>query len=34
VQALQALSSEGTYKSTLQKWNNDSGAIDNFAVNP
>ncbi|WP_327636944.1 ABC transporter substrate-binding protein [Kribbella sp. NBC_00482] len=34
VQALQALNTEGTYKSTLQKWNNDSGAITDFAVNP
>jgi polar amino acid transport system substrate-binding protein len=34
VQALKALESEGTYKSTLTKWNNDSGAISDFAVNP
>jgi polar amino acid transport system substrate-binding protein len=34
VQALQALNTDGTYKSTLQKWNNDSGAITDFAVNP
>ncbi|MEU4198146.1 ABC transporter substrate-binding protein [Kribbella sp. NPDC026611] len=34
VHALQALNTEGTYKSTLQKWNNDSGAITDFAVNP
>jgi polar amino acid transport system substrate-binding protein len=34
VQALQSLNTDGTYKSTLQKWNNDSGAITTFAVNP
>jgi len=34
VEALKALDTEGTYKSTLQKWNNDSGAITDFAVNP
>jgi polar amino acid transport system substrate-binding protein len=34
VQALQSLNTDGTYKSTLQKWNNDSGAITDFAVNP
>jgi len=34
VKALQSLNSDGTYKSTLQKWNNDSGAITDFAVNP
>ncbi|MEU8224836.1 ABC transporter substrate-binding protein [Kribbella sp. NPDC048915] len=33
-EALKALDQEGTYKSTLQKWNNDSGAITDFAVNP
>ena len=33
-EALKSLDSEGTYKSTLQKWNNDSGAITDFAVNP
>ena len=33
-EALKSLNSEGTYKSTLQKWNNDSGAITDFAVNP
>jgi polar amino acid transport system substrate-binding protein len=32
--ALKSLDSDGTYKSTLQKWNNDSGAITDFAVNP
>jgi len=31
---LKALNTEGTYKSTLQKWNNDSGALTDFAVNP
>jgi polar amino acid transport system substrate-binding protein len=34
VKALQSLNSDGTYKSTLAKWNNDSGAITAFAVNP
>ena len=34
VKALQELNTDGTYKSTLQKWNNDSGAITTFAVNP
>ncbi|HZX03922.1 MAG TPA: transporter substrate-binding domain-containing protein, partial [Kribbella sp.] len=34
VKALQALNTDGTYKSVLQKWNNDSGAITDFAVNP
>jgi polar amino acid transport system substrate-binding protein len=33
-EALKALNTEGTYKSTLQKWNNDSGALTDFAVNP
>jgi polar amino acid transport system substrate-binding protein len=33
-QALQALNTDGSYKSILQKWNNDSGAITDFAVNP
>jgi len=33
-EALKALNTEGTYKSTLAKWNNDSGAITDFAVNP
>jgi polar amino acid transport system substrate-binding protein len=33
-QALQALNTDGSYKSILQKWNNDSGAITTFAVNP
>jgi polar amino acid transport system substrate-binding protein len=32
--ALKSLNSDGTYKSALQKWNNDSGAISDFAVNP
>jgi polar amino acid transport system substrate-binding protein len=32
--ALKALAADGSYKSTLAKWNNDSGAISNFAVNP
>jgi polar amino acid transport system substrate-binding protein len=34
VEALKALNTDGTYKSTLQKWNNDSGAITDFALNP
>jgi polar amino acid transport system substrate-binding protein len=33
-EALKALNTDGTYKSTLQKWNNDSGALTDFAVNP
>ncbi|TDW19567.1 ABC transporter substrate-binding protein [Kribbella kalugense] len=33
-EALKSLNTDGTYKSTLQKWNNDSGAITDFAVNP
>lgn len=33
-EALKAMNTEGTYKSALQKWNNDSGAITDFAVNP
>ncbi|HEY4570535.1 MAG TPA: ABC transporter substrate-binding protein [Kribbella sp.] len=33
-EALKSLNTEGTYKSTLAKWNNDSGAITDFAVNP
>ncbi|WP_405061036.1 ABC transporter substrate-binding protein [Kribbella sp. NBC_01505] len=33
-EALKALNTDGTYKSVLQKWNNDSGAITDFAVNP
>jgi polar amino acid transport system substrate-binding protein len=33
-EALKSLNTEGTYKSTLQKWNNDSGALTDFAVNP
>jgi polar amino acid transport system substrate-binding protein len=32
--ALKALATDGTYKSALAKWNNDSGAITAFAVNP
>ena len=32
--ALKSLNTDGTYKSSLQKWNNDSGAITDFAVNP
>ncbi|RZT19618.1 polar amino acid transport system substrate-binding protein [Kribbella sp. VKM Ac-2569] len=33
-EALKSLNTEGTYKSTLAKWNNESGAITDFAVNP
>jgi polar amino acid transport system substrate-binding protein len=33
-EALKSLNTDGSYKSTLQKWNNDSGAITDFAVNP
>jgi polar amino acid transport system substrate-binding protein len=32
--ALKSMNSDGSYKSTLAKWNNDSGAITDFAVNP
>lgn len=34
VKALTSLAADGSYKSTLAKWNNDSGAITGFAVNP
>ncbi|MGW6279466.1 ABC transporter substrate-binding protein [Kribbella sp. NPDC055071] len=34
VKALQELNTDGQYKTILQKWNNDSGAITDFAVNP
>ncbi len=34
VKALQATAADGTYKSALAKWGNESGAITNFAVNP
>jgi polar amino acid transport system substrate-binding protein len=34
VEALKSLSTDGSYKSTLAKWNNDSGAITSFALNP
>jgi polar amino acid transport system substrate-binding protein len=34
VEALKAMNADGSYKSTLAKWNNDSGAITDFAVNP
>ncbi|MEV5963949.1 ABC transporter substrate-binding protein [Kribbella sp. NPDC051952] len=34
VEALKAMQADGSYKSALQKWNNDSGAITDFAVNP
>ena len=32
--ALKSLNSTGDYKKALATWGNDSGAIDNFAVNP
>ncbi|WP_328518803.1 ABC transporter substrate-binding protein [Kribbella sp. NBC_00359] len=34
VEALKAMNADGSYKSALAKWNNDSGAITDFAVNP
>ena len=34
VEALKAMNADGSYMSTLAKWNNDSGAITDFAVNP
>jgi polar amino acid transport system substrate-binding protein len=34
VKALQAINADGTYKSALAKWGNESGAITKFAVNP
>jgi polar amino acid transport system substrate-binding protein len=34
VEALNQLATDGTYKSALAKWNNSSGAISTFAVNP
>lgn len=34
VEALNQLAADGTYKSALTKWNNSSGAISTFAVNP
>jgi polar amino acid transport system substrate-binding protein len=34
VEALNSLAADGSYKSALAKWNNDSGAITSFAVNP
>jgi polar amino acid transport system substrate-binding protein len=33
-EALKSMATDGSYKATLQKWNNDSGAITDFAVNP
>ncbi|WP_270888458.1 ABC transporter substrate-binding protein [Pedococcus sp. 5OH_020] len=32
--AFKAIAADGTYKATLTKWGNDSGAISDFAVNP
>ena len=32
--ALKAISTDGTYKTALNKWGNESGAITSFAVNP
>lgn len=34
VEALKAIDADGTYKSALAKWGNESGAISDFAVNP
>jgi polar amino acid transport system substrate-binding protein len=34
VEALKSLAADGTYTNTLKKWNVDSGAITDFAVNP
>ena len=34
VEALKALKTDGTYDEVLKKWSVESGAIDNFAVNP
>ena len=34
VEALKAIDADGTYKSALAKWGNESGAITTFAVNP
>lgn len=34
VGALKAIKDDGTYASILKKWNNDSGAIGSFEVNP
>ncbi|PPK98712.1 polar amino acid transport system substrate-binding protein [Kineococcus xinjiangensis] len=33
-EALKALEEDGTYAQVLQKWGNEDGAIDDFAVNP
>ena len=32
--ALKSMQADGSYKATLAKWGNDSGAITDFAVNP
>jgi polar amino acid transport system substrate-binding protein len=32
--AFKAIAADGTYKATLTKWGNDTGAISDFAVNP
>jgi polar amino acid transport system substrate-binding protein len=34
VEALKAINADGTYKSALAKWGNESGAITDFALNP
>jgi len=34
VEALKQLESEGTYKSLLEKWGVEQGAIFDFAINP
>jgi polar amino acid transport system substrate-binding protein len=34
VEALKSVAADGTYQSTLKKYNNESGAITDFALNP
>jgi len=34
VEALKAAAADGSYKAALAKWGNESGGIDNFALNP
>ena len=33
-EALKAIKEDGTYDTVLKNWGNESGAIDDFAVNP
>ena len=33
-EALTAIKEDGTYDTVLKNWGNESGAIDDFAVNP